>query len=72
MSCYFRHMQDLFAEAGIGVTKENRRDLDRILHELVDVTYKNCSQAWKGIKGFTGDEKLRRKLVEGLKSRWPG
>lgn len=72
MSCYFRHMGDVFAEAGIQVTKENKKELDRLLHQLADVPYKNCSQAWKGIKSLKSDEKLRRKLVEDFKARWSG
>ena len=72
MSCYFRHMGDIFDEAGIQVTKENRKDLDRILHQLVDVAYKNCPQVWKGIKGLKADQKLRMKLVKDLRARWAG
>lgn len=68
MSCYFRHMGDILTEAGIQVTKENRRDLDRILHQLVGVAYKNCPQAWKGIKSLKVDEKLRMKLVNDLRA----
>ena len=29
MSCYFRHMEGILAEAGIIVTKENKKDIDR-------------------------------------------
>ena len=32
------------------VTTENKRELDRRIHELVGVEYKNCSAAWKEIK----------------------
>jgi len=70
MSCYFRHMGAIFAEAGIQVTKENKRDLDRLLHQLAGVAYKNCPQAWRGIKNLKADETMRRKLVEDLKARW--
>jgi ribosomal protein L17 len=70
MSCYFRHLGDIFAQAGIQVTKENKKELDQVLHRLVDVEYKNCSQAWRAIKGLKADEALRRKLVEDLKARW--
>ncbi len=72
MSCYFRHMQDIFAEAGIQVTKENKKELDKALHDLVGVTYKNCSQAWKGLKNLTAEEASRRRLVQNLKDRWAG
>ncbi len=42
MSCYFRHLKDIFAEAGIEVTKANRKELDRAFHDIVGVVYKDC------------------------------
>jgi len=70
VSCYFRHLSELFAEAGIRVTQENRKDLDRLLHELVDVEYKNCPSAGRGIKALQADDKKRQKLIRDLKARW--
>jgi ribosomal protein L17 len=70
MSCYFRHMEGIFAEAGIQVTKENKKELDRVLHELVDVKYKSCSATWSRIKELRADEVSRRKLIDDLKARW--
>jgi hypothetical protein len=72
VSCYFRHMDDVFVEAGIMVTRENKKQLDQLLHELADVEYKNCSPAWKRIKELRADEALRRELVRDLKARWKG
>jgi hypothetical protein len=72
VSCYFRHMDGIFKEAGIRVTKENKQQMDRLLHELADVEYKNCSPAWKRIKELRADEALQRKLVRDLKARWKG
>ena len=40
MSCYFRHMKDVFEEAGVAVTNENKKVIDRIIHSLVNVEYK--------------------------------
>ncbi len=50
MSCYFRHMEDILREAGIEVTKDNKKDIDRVIHKIVDADYKNCSDAWKKVK----------------------
>ncbi len=50
MTCYFRHLRDLFEKAGIAVTKENKREIDRVIHEIVDVEYKNCPAAWREVK----------------------
>ncbi len=67
MSCYFRHMKAILEEVGIMITKENKKDIDRIIHELVDVEYKNCSPAWKGVKEqIKTDEKARHRFVTKL------
>ncbi len=50
MTCYFRHLKDVFDKAGVEVTKENKRDLDRAIHAHVGVEYKNCSPTWKAVK----------------------
>ncbi|UCF31542.1 MAG: hypothetical protein JSV26_03785 [bacterium] len=71
MSCYFRHMKDVLEEAGIEPTPENKKDVDRIIHGLVEVEYKNCSPAWKIVKeAVRGDEKLRADFVARLRQEW--
>ena len=50
MTCYFRHMKDIFNKAGVEVTKENRKDIDRKIHTIVGVEYKNCSATWREVK----------------------
>ncbi|MHA2025273.1 MAG: hypothetical protein ACW98U_05160 [Candidatus Thorarchaeota archaeon] len=50
MTCYFRHMKGIFTELGIDVTPENKRDIDKEIHKLLEVDYKNCSATWKEIK----------------------
>ena len=68
MSCYFRHMKDILEEAGIEITKDNKKDIDRIIHGLVDVTYKDCSPTWKKVKEhIKTDEAARNQFVENLK-----
>lgn len=68
MSCYFRHMKDVLDEAGIEITKENKKDVDRIIHGLVDVGYKNCPPTWKGVKEhIKGDDKARKQFIRKLK-----
>jgi hypothetical protein len=68
MSCYFRHMKDVLEEAGIEVTKENKKDVDRIIHALVNVSYKACSPTWKEVKAhIKADEGARKRFIENLK-----
>ena len=50
MTCYFRHMGEIFTQIGIEVTPENKKELDRKIHEYLGVEYKNCSQTWRLIK----------------------
>jgi ribosomal protein L17 len=68
MSCYFRHMKDIFEEAGIEVTEENKKAVDQVVHELVSVKYKNCSPAWKAVKEqIKNDKEIRDRFVAKLK-----
>jgi hypothetical protein len=50
MTCYFRHLKTIFEKAGVTITKENRQDVDRVIHSIVGVDYKNCPATWKEIK----------------------
>lgn len=67
MSCYLRHMSDVLKEAGVEVTKENKKDIDRALHSLVNVEYKNCSSTWKELKAMLQSEEGKNVLVQKLK-----
>jgi hypothetical protein len=57
LTCYFRHLKEFFAEAGITITKENKKDVDRVIHGIVSVEYKNCSATWKEVKKRIVDNK---------------
>jgi molecular chaperone GrpE (heat shock protein) len=46
MTCYFRHLSDVFEKAGVTVTKENKKDVDIVIHSIVGVEYKNCSATY--------------------------
>lgn len=50
MTCYLRHMKQLLEKNGIEVTPENNREIDRIIHELMGVRYKDCPAAWSELK----------------------
>ena len=47
MSCYFRHLKEELAEAGITVTPQNKKAVDRAIHGLVEIDYKDCPRTWK-------------------------
>ncbi len=67
MTCYFRHLNEIFEKAGVTITKENKQDVDRAIHSIVGVEYKNCSATWKEVKKrITEDEES---FVNTLKSK---
>jgi len=67
MSCYFRHLNDVLAEAGVEVTPANRKEVDRVLHEIVGATYKDCPGAWKNLKRQMANEADRAVVVNKLR-----
>ncbi len=67
MSCYFRHLQEIFAEAGIKVTPGNKKDIDRAIHRIVNIAYKNCPATWREIKTGTADTEKRKEFIQELK-----
>jgi hypothetical protein len=50
VTCYFRHLKPIFDKAGVEITKANKREIDRIIHAIVCVEYKNCSTTWREVK----------------------
>jgi hypothetical protein len=68
MSCYLRHMKDVLDKAGIEVTAENKKEIDRAFHKVAGVAYKDCPSTWKRLKQeLAGDETRRKQLVQKLK-----
>jgi predicted Fe-Mo cluster-binding NifX family protein len=69
MSCYFRHLKEIFDEAGILVTSGNRKQIDQAIHQVVGVTYKECPQAWKALKQqIMGDAQQRQDFIKKLQA----
>jgi len=63
-------MTEVFEKAGVTVTKENKKDVDRAIHSIVGVEYKNCSATWKEAKKRIAEDEenfvnmLKRELAE--------
>jgi len=68
VTCYLRHLQRVFEKAGIKVTKENRQEIDRLIHTIVSVDYKNCPVAWKEVKKRIIEDE--EGFVSKLKEAW--
>jgi hypothetical protein len=43
-------MKEILEKAGIKVTEENKKRLDKHIHKEVGIDYKNCTNTWKAIK----------------------
>jgi hypothetical protein len=68
MTCYFRHLKTIFEKTGITITKENKRDVDRTIHKIVEIDYKNCSATWKEVKKRIAED--GESFVKQLKREW--
>ena len=55
-------------KAGIELTTENKRDIDRVIHKIVGVKYKNCSATWREVRKKITEDKDR--FVGNLKEAW--
>jgi hypothetical protein len=49
LTCYFRHLTVVFGQAGIEVTKENKKELDCILRGMAGGDL-DCPAVWRQIK----------------------
>ena len=69
MSCYFRHIKDMFEEAKIVVTPENKKQIDKAIHNIIGTTYKDCPTTWKIIKNnFLNDPQKHKELIRKLQT----
>jgi len=74
VTCYFRHLNEVFRKAGIEATSQNKREIDKVIHNIVGVEYKNCPAAWREVKRrLAEDEKafvlgLREDVKKALKT----
>jgi len=56
VTCYFRHIEHLFKKAGVQVTSGNKREIDRVIHGIVGVEYKNCPAVWRELKKMLAED----------------
>ena len=68
MTCYFRHLKQIFAKAGIEVTPQSKKQLDEIIHNLVKTTYKDCPKTWQEVKKRISEDE--DEFAQKLKSAW--
>jgi len=49
-------MKTIFEEVGIEVTPQNKKDIDRVIHRIVGVAYKDCPSTWKAVKAHLAED----------------
>lgn len=68
MTCYFRGLQKVFKKAGIEVTKDNRKDIDKVIRGIVGVENGNCPEVWREVKKCIAEDE--ENFVSQLKTAW--
>jgi molecular chaperone GrpE (heat shock protein) len=69
MSCYLHNLKDILSEAGVEITAENKKQIDRAIHEIVNTTYKDCPGTWKEVKKkLASSEAEKREFLKKLKA----
>jgi hypothetical protein len=66
MSCYTRHLIDVFETLGVENSKDNRKTMDKAMRKILK-TDKPCSEVWKQLKNILADEEKKNNLVGKLK-----
>lgn len=67
MSCYTRHLGDLFAAAGIENTKGNRKRADGFIREIMAMKGEDCPVVWREIKSRLADPDKNVELADRLR-----
>jgi hypothetical protein len=68
LTCYFRHLGEVFRKAEIEVTKENRKEIGKLIQDMMGVKYSDCPATWKKVK-----ERLAKgedEFAAELKKQW--
>lgn len=67
MSCYTRHLYELFQEVGMENTKANRKIMDGHIREALGMGGEGCPSVWKEVKARLDDVERRKDLVSRLR-----
>lgn len=67
MSCYTRHLGDLFAAAEIEDAKENRKRADGFIREILAMVEEDCPVVWREVKACMADPDKSLELADRLR-----
>lgn len=68
LTCYFRQLGTVFQQAGITVTSENKKEIDRTIQRIVGMEGKHCPEVWAEVK-----KRIKQndsEFIEELKFAW--
>lgn len=66
MSCYTRHLSDVFETLDVEDNRGNRKMMDKSIRKILK-TNKSCPEVWKQLKTILADGKKKADLVKKLK-----
>ncbi|HAL62325.1 MAG TPA: hypothetical protein DCP08_07975 [Chloroflexi bacterium] len=66
ISCYTRHLGDLFAAAGIENTEENRKKADGFIREIMAMKEEGYPVVWREVKSRLADPDKSLELAHQL------
>jgi len=49
-------MKHTFEKVGLEITGDNKRAIDKHIHGVLGIEYKNCSATWKEVKKRLADD----------------
>ena len=66
MSCYVRHLTDVFEALSVENNKDNRKAIDKAIRKILKMD-EPCPLVWKRLKTILADRKKKEDLVKKLK-----
>lgn len=60
-------MRGLLGEAGIDVSVGSKKQVDRAIHDIVGIHYKDCPATWKSLKQMMAEGDGKQQLIEKLR-----
>ncbi|MDP2662985.1 MAG: hypothetical protein Q8R28_19900 [Dehalococcoidia bacterium] len=67
MSCYTRHLSDLFAKAGLEPGRQNAKQADLCIQQILGKVGEGCPAVWKEIKSWLASPEKEAELIKGLR-----
>jgi hypothetical protein len=68
VTCYFRHLGDIFQKAGIVLTSQNRKEIEKVIQGIVGMEGKHCPDVWREVKKRINESEPE--FISELKGAW--